>query len=212
MAMLDDVLVSLYDLVRFEARTISSTGTTTAGGHSFEDLVSQKVHGLSRKLGFLSNPARHTLDLPTFSGIKHQFDCSFTLDDILFLVECKRRKMSTKEQIYYFNSTVSDYVLGCRLRGLQKKLGALFLSTAEVDNNSLNYALSYGITVIDPTHPPIGVLVKQSKDSELTIALERLRSEIPNESPLREPKLRQEFSPAELLRAYLFLASRSHSQ
>ena len=209
--LLDEILADLCSLVRDEAKNVTSEGSSSSGGHSFEDAVSRRVHKLSKQLGFQSISARHVLDLPTFSGIKHQFDCSFTIGNATYAVECKRRKLATKNQVYYFNSTVSDYLLGCRLHGLQNRIRGVFLSTAEVDDNSLAYAMSYGMTVIDPVHPPIETMIKWTKDGDLLVALNRLKERMPSESPLAFPTLRQEFSSSELLREYLFLLSRSQS-
>ena len=203
-----EVLTELYDLVCHEAGSVPPTGTTPAGGHSFENLVSQRLHGLSKEWDFRSDPARYTLDRPTFSGIRHQIDIPFILESRMYLLECKRRKISTKEQMHYFNSIISDYVLGSRLKGLRYRYKGIFLSTAEVDSNSLSYAISFGITVVDPIHPPVEVMRKRSKDTNFRNALGLLLRKLPAENPLYDPRVEQEFLPADLLREYEFLASR----
>ncbi len=203
-----EVLSELYDLVCREACSVPPTGTTPAGGHSFENLVSQRLHSLSKEWGFRSNPARYTLDRPTFSGIRHQIDSLFILESgVMHLLECKRGKISTKVQMHYFNSIISDYVLGSRLKGLHYRYKGIFLSTAEVDSNSLTYAISFGITVVDPVHPPVEVMKKRSKDLNFKNVLSLLLRKMPGESPLYDPRLEQEFLPADLLREYEFLVS-----
>ena len=203
-----EILAELHDLVCHEASSVPPTGTTPAGGHSFENLVSQRLHGLSKEWDFRSNPARYTLDRPTFSGIRHQIDSLFILESRMYLLECKRRKISTKEQMHYFNSIISDYVLGSRLRGQHYRYKGIFLSTAQVDSNSLTYAMSFGITVVDPVHPPVEVMMKRSKDANFRTALSLLLGRMPGENPLYDSRLEQEFLPADLLREYEFLASR----
>jgi hypothetical protein len=203
-----EVLAELHDLVCHEAGSVPPTGTTPAGGHKFENLVSQRLHRLSKEWGFRSNPARYTLDRPTFSGIRHQIDSLFILESRMYLLECKRRKISTKEQMHYFNSIISDYVLGSRLKGLHHKYKGVFLSTAEVDSNSLTYAISFGITVVDPIHPPVEVIRRRARDPNFRNAVGSLLQKLPGENPLYWPRLEQEFQPADLTREYEYLASR----
>lgn len=205
--MLPIVLGELYVLVRREGKAIGGTPGTSGGGHTFEDSVSRRIHGLSKDLGFRSISARHTLELPTFSGIRHQIDCSFDIADISYLLECKRRKMSTKDQIHYFNSVIADYTLGLRLKNANRSVKGIFLSTAAIDDNSLAYSLAYGLSIIDPVHPPLELLISREKDESLKSALVALREKIPPFNPLHYDRLAQEVAPETLLREYKFLLS-----
>ncbi len=206
--MLSKVLSELYELTVKEAESMGKRRGTTEEGHSFEDVVSHTIHRMSKDVGFRSISARHTLELPTFSGIRHQFDCSFVLDDVIYLVECKRRKVSMKAQIHYFNSIVTDYVLGLKLRNENPMIKGVFLSTAELDDNSIAYATAYGLTVVDPAHPPLEYLIAKENNPDLRRALFALKEKVPSVSPLRNNRLFQEQTPMTLLREYEFLMSR----
>ena len=83
-----EVLTELYDLVCHEAGSVPPTGTTPAGGHSFENLVSQRLHRLSKEWNFRSDPARYTLDRPTLTGIRHQIDIPIILESRKYMLEC----------------------------------------------------------------------------------------------------------------------------
>jgi hypothetical protein len=204
---LQKVLQELYLLVRREGLAIGGAGGTSDAGHTFEDTVSRRIHALSKDLGFQSTPARHTLELPTLSGTKHQIDCSFNIAEVSYLVECKRRKASAKDQIHYFNSVIADYTLGLRLRNAGHLVKGIFLSTAPVDDNSLAYSLAYGLAVIDPAHPPIEFLVAREKDESLKRAIVAFGEKVPPFNPLHRDRLNQEFAPETLLREYKFLLS-----
>ncbi len=139
--------------------------------------------------------------------MKHQFDCWFGRENLDYVVECKRRKIATKEQIYYLNARIIDYILGLRkVDGkMDRRIKGVFVSTAPVDDNSLAYSFAYGITVIEPMSPPIECLLLGSHDSSLTDALTRLQTVVPKFNPIFDDKYEIEPSPETLVKDYRYL-------
>jgi len=172
---IDSLLSALYLLVKEEEKEITSR-TGIGAGHAFEDTTAQKIYFHAKELGLRPNPPRYTLDYPTFSGNVHQFDASFRFGNITYVIECKKRKMAAKEHIYYFNSKVLDYVLGAKVRGESFPMKGIFLSTVEVGETSMIYAIAYGILVIDPASPPVEHMMSTlSEGSALWKALQDLK-------------------------------------
>jgi hypothetical protein len=83
-------------------------------GHMFENHVAVILNTF-RDISEVK--VRRPIGYPTISGIKdHQFDCSFKLRDTRFVVECKKQnKLASKNQIYYFNSTITDHILDMKI-------------------------------------------------------------------------------------------------
>lgn len=155
--------------------------TDIGAAHAFEDATAQKIYFHAKGLGLRPTPPRHTLNYPTFSGDTHQFDASFRVGNITYVIECKKRKMAAKEHIHYFNSKVLDYVLGARARGESFPMKGIFLSTVEVGEASMIYAIAYGIMIIDPVSPPIEhMMATVSRNSPLWRALQDLKDKLPN--------------------------------
>jgi hypothetical protein len=128
----------------------------------------------------------------------HQYDCSFKLDYTTYVIECKRQTgLASKNQIYYFNSTISDHILGMRADRLVNDLRGIFLSTTYLDEKSMIYAITNGIKFITPQYPPLEfVLNRINRDSDLAKAITYLLSELPIRSPLfSEPIQRIEPAP-----------------
>ena len=110
-SLLGQLFSSLYSLVKEEAK-VKRKMTRTRAGHLFENVTAQKIYSHARSLGLRPNPPRHTLSYPTFSGGSYQFDASFSLGDVTYVIECKRTKMPAKVHIHYFNSQILDYLFG----------------------------------------------------------------------------------------------------
>ena len=141
--------------------------TRTRAGHLFENVTAQKIYSHARSLGLRPNPPRHTLNYPTFSGGSYQFDASFSLGDVTYVIECKRTKMPAKGHIHYFNSQILDYLLGAKIRKQNLVMKGIFLSTVKVRESSMIYAIANGITVIDPVSPPLEYMVSTLKEGSV---------------------------------------------
>jgi len=178
--MIDSLLSTLYLLVKEETK--KTKGKTDIGAaHVFEDTTAQKIYHHAKELGLQPNPQRYTLNYPTFSGNTYQFDASFRLGNITYVIECKKRKMAAREHIYYFNSKVLDYVLGARVRGGSFPMKGIFISTVKVGKTSMIYAIAYGILVIDPSSPPVEhMMATVVPNSALWRALQDLKGKLPN--------------------------------
>jgi len=199
---------SLYSLVREEAKVKRKMDRTKAG-HLFEDVTAQKIYSHARSLGLRPNPPRHTLSHPTFSGGFYQFDASFSLDDVIYVIECKRTKMPAKVHIHYFNSQILDYLLGAKKRKENSVMKGIFLSTVRVRESSVIYAIANGITVIDPVSPPLEYMVSTLKDgSVLSKAMKQLLVKWPDSSSILDFDRVRRWSASNLLKEYRFLCKR----
>lgn len=126
-------------------------------GRTFEDKTAEQIYAVARELGFQPNPPRLTLELPTLSGNRHQFDASFQHENIYYLVECKNTKTAAKDYIYYFYSKILDYIYASD-DGIQFK--AIFVCAVEVPDSAWRYSIAYGVRVLDPVSPPLEYMIK----------------------------------------------------
>lgn len=197
----------MYNLVRSEATQKDKSSSRI--GYKFENIAAQRIYHLAKELGLKPNPPRYTLKYPTFSGNFHQFDNSFTFKRIIYVIECKRREVSAKDHIYYFNSKILDYLFGAKVRRENLPMKGIFLSTIEVGESSMIYAIAYGITVIDPRSPPIEHMLLTSKeDSPVHKALEELRQKLPDQTRILDFEHTLTKKPADLYKKYRYLCKR----
>ena len=208
--MINELLSALYLLVKEQAGAMRKGGTDADAGRRFEEATAQKVYVYAKDLGLRPNPPRHTLERPTLSGTQYQFDSSFMFGDTVYVVECKRRKMAAKEHICYFSSKILDYILGASLIGEPLSMWGIFLSTTDVGQNSMIYAIAYGIIVVAPSSPPLDhILLTLPKDSALFRAVAELRSKFSNLADVGLSLTKgSRIPPADLYREYKFLRLR----
>ena len=129
-------------------------------GRTFEDKTAEQIYSVARELGFHPYPPRLTLELPTVSGNRHQFDASFQREDTYYLVECKNTKTAAKDYLYYFYSKILDYVYAS---GDGSQFKAIFVCAVEVPDSAWRYSIAYGVRVLDPISPPLEYMIKTSE-------------------------------------------------
>jgi hypothetical protein len=142
-------------------------------GHRFEDETSEQIYHFAREAGFDAYPPRTTLNLPTRSGNRHQFDSAFRRGGEIFVVECKNTREAAKEYLYTFNAKILDYV-----HAMEPKQGisfrGFFLSTVPVAYSAWRYGLAYGIRIVDPDSPPPEYVIKNQDDESLVIGFKKI--------------------------------------
>ena len=139
-------------------------------GADFEDEVSAKIYDVALELGFQPNTPRLTLQLPTRSDNKHQFDASFETKNTYYLVECKNTQTAAKDYVYYFNSKIQDY----RQRNPNYGFKGIFLCAVQIPDSAWRYAIAYGLRLLDPESPPPEYMFENcDEDPFLADALER---------------------------------------
>ena len=158
---IDKLIVALYDLLAEETRILDKEASTREG-FSFEDRVSQRAYECIRKYPVCVLPPRSTLNYPTVSGLKHQFDGIIIDGNAFFVIECKRRGLALIDQIFSFNSKILDYALKDSFAS-NFRINGIFLCTAKINENIRKYALAYGVLPIDLTLPPIEVMIDKVK-------------------------------------------------
>jgi hypothetical protein len=132
--------------------------------------VSNRIYDLALEMGFKPNPPRLTLDLPTRSDNKHQFDASFTNQNTYYLVECKNTQTAAKDYVYYFNSKILDYI-HCNP---ELNFKGLFLCAVRIPDSAWRYSIAYGLRLLDPESPPPEYMIKTcGNDSALATVLRR---------------------------------------
>jgi len=128
---------------------------------------------------------RKELELPTFSGLKHQFDVSLPDNDLYWVIECKRKKSARAEkaQIYAFVAKLLDHTFGLKSNNLHYKIKGVFVSSAKLTDPGRLFALSFGVIPIDPTLPPIEYLLTKAKTKALRVELEILKEKFSHTLP-----------------------------
>ena len=180
--MTDELIAFLYGKIAKETERVRARRPTTREGFALEKTleldIAQFCHEKARSIK--PYPARCELDAPTFSGQKHQFDLMFQDADRYVVGECKRRKgTSTRDQILTFGAKLIDYGLGFYIHGHESSIRGLFLSTAQIPDGSVIYALGTGIEPVSPNFPPIEYLLTTSKEgTPLRQELIELKKEI----------------------------------
>ena len=201
--MINQVFSKLYEAVVDEC-DIESKGNASKAGHEFEDRI---VGVLSRFVPVSNVKARCTLSYPTLSGLeKHQFDCVFTINNLTYVIECKKqKKKASKNQIYYFNSTITDHALGMKADGVNREIRSIFLSTTDFDYASAIYAVLNGIRVITPKRPPPEYLVDQiDSGSDMFRRVSSIIKMMPEKNPLFLSKIKRlERTPAYVYKLYI---------
>jgi hypothetical protein len=157
-------MVALNDLLLNE-RKVSNEEYSSKAGFSFEDHVSQGAYECVRRYPVSVLPARSTLNYPTVSGLKHQFDVTVIEANTFYVIECKRRGMALIDQIFSFNSKILDYALKKDFAAHFRVKG-VFLCTAEANDNIRRFAFAYGISVLDAAMPPIEVMIDKTSERD----------------------------------------------
>jgi len=156
---IDKLIVALYDLLVEEAK--SAKEASSKEGYYFEERVSHRAYECIRKYPVSVLPPRSTLNYPTVSGLRHQFDGIIIDGNTFFVIECKRRGLALIDQAFSFNSKILDYALNASFsRGFQIK--GIFLCTARITENIRKYALAYGILPIDSILPPVELMIDKT--------------------------------------------------
>lgn len=202
---------TLYSLVQEEAK-LAVGGSKSSLGHEFEDKVAKSIWQCARLSHVQTLPPRHTLDLPTVSGQKHQFDAAYRVDKNFHVFECKRTKTTPIEDVYYFNAKIIDYALKFNPESKPFLLKGTFVSYNETGDQSLTYALAYGLEIIDPVTPPLEIVVGTAKDTNLKNAVEHFRETLPRLEKVLFKKSEDNVDPAELCKMYRFYVRRWAAQ
>jgi hypothetical protein len=168
-AIIDRLIVTLFTLIGDECK--ASAKPSSKEGFSFEDRVSKKAYTYIRKYPVTVFPPRSTLNYPTVSGLKHQFDGIVMDENTFYVIECKKRGTAVIDQMFSFNAKILDYALKDAFAS-NFQIKGIFLCTAEVNENIRKYALAYGILPIDSKLPPIQVMIDQIHEND------KLRSEL----------------------------------
>lgn len=177
------MLAKLYDLlfklVLKEKRT-PKKGSRQRLGHDFEDSVYKIIWEWANTSNAQPLPPRHTLVLPTISGHTYQFDAGYKSGNTYHLFECKRVKMSVTENVHYFTSKIIDYQYKMDPNISPNEFQGTFISNSEVGDQSLEYALAYGITVVDPETPPLELILSTKIEENLKIVIKDFLDSLPN--------------------------------
>lgn len=196
---LSDIMKDLHKLVKEHD---DGTRRKIKEGHEFENEVAKIISTYTNELDLEVYNPRKTLPFMTYSSILHQLDGVFKFGSTFYLIECKNRKMVSLEQIGYFNSKLLDYSLGAWKSGLAQCIKGLFLASSSIGDNPLKYALSYGITVIDPETPALCHMVSTTSDTDLKQAFMRLYNIIEVDFDYLHPSLTD---PEKCLKDYRYL-------
>jgi len=162
---IDKVIAALYDLIVGERKLLTTKKPSSKEGFSFEDRVSRHVYECIRKYPVSVSPPRTTLNYPTVSGLRHQFDVIVREGNTFFVIECKRREVALIDQVFCFNSKILDYALKGSFSS-DFRIKGIFLCTAEITENIRKYALAYGIVPIDSTLPPVELMLDKTDEGD----------------------------------------------
>jgi hypothetical protein len=203
--MLEGLICALYELV---VKSSQSEGKDRiSAGHEFEEETARLVYSHEKIEGLKANPPRLTLQMPTISGLAYQFDASFSYRDAIFLIECKKRKslLTGIELVHYFASKILDYALAANRSGSLLKMRGIFMSTQDTGDSGHVYGLSFGVRVIDPSHPPVEFILSRLPDSEAALrrSFQELQRKVDTDfvNDLRN-------SPSSVYKDYQFLRGR----
>ncbi len=200
---LDPLFRALYALT-IEQSSRSKGESRIRAGHSFEDATAKSVYTYGRECGLEAFLPRHTMNIPTLSGNSYQFDASFSHEQTVYVVECKRRQLSAAEHVPYFVSKVLDHSIA--IRGKGSRIRGIFLSSVEVGQSSMQFGFAFGLKIINPEYPPLEELFFRCHGKEpLTRAIRKLWEELDSTDPLNP---RVSSSPQTILKSYEFLKRR----
>ena len=172
---LSNIMKDLHLLVK---ELDDGTRRKSKEGHEFENDVAKIISIYKNELDLEVYNPRTTLPFMTYSSISHQLDGVFKFGSTYYLIECKHRKTVSLEQIGYFNSKLLEYSLGAWKSGLSQCFKGLFLASSPIGDNPLKYAISYGITVVDPETPALCHMISTTTDNDLKQAFFRLYNTI----------------------------------
>ena len=195
---------TLFELVRAKKGGANSR----VAGYKFEDLTAMKIYSFAREYGFEAFQPRYTIPYPTLSGAHHQFDACYKEGNTFHVFECKKIKIPLKQHIYYFNSKIFDYVLAAWKSGSDFRIKGTFLSTVDVGDSVMAYALSYGLTVIDPSSPPIEYMLRSDINPKLRRTLRDFKVSLPQSLDVLKRKTITGKTGKELCSEYRFLVKR----
>lgn len=170
LTVIDRVIMVLYDVVSEESKVMDKKSSSKEG-FSFEDRVSQKAYECIRGYPISVLPPRSTLNYPTVSGLKHQFDGIVSESNIFYVIECKKRGITVIDQVFSFNSKILDYALDEEF-AKNLRIKGIFLCTARINDNIRKYALAHRILPLDSTLPPLQVMINKTERKD------RLRQEL----------------------------------
>lgn len=184
---IDKLIANLFIIIRNECK--ASVKSSSKEGFTFEDKVSQKAYACMREYPVTVFPPRSTLNYPTISGLKHQFDGIVMDENVFYVIECKKRGTAAIDQVFGFNSKILDYALKYDFSS-NFQIKGIFLCTAKINENTRKYAFAYGIIPIDPAFPPLQAIIdkipKEDKLRDEFLELKR-RLMIPLPDALKEP-------------------------
>jgi hypothetical protein len=203
--MLEGLLCALYQLV---VKSSQSEGKDRiSAGHEFEEETARLIYSHEKTEGLKANQPRLTLQMPTISGLAYQFDASFSYRDALFLIECKKRKslLTGTEVVHYFTSKILDYALAAERSGTKLKMRGIFMSTQDTGDSGHVYGLSFGVRVIDPSHPPVEFMLSRLPPSEAALKQSLLALQEKADSDFVTD---QRTSPSSVYKEYQFLHRR----
>ena len=181
---IENLLAYLFEIVETESKTLRKTISSSKAGFKLEDSICLKIAEfcIKYRMDYVNvYPPRYDLDLPTFSGERHQLDLVIQHNNTYFLGESKRRegKGATKDQLRCFSAKLIDYGLGAYKSHLNTFFRGLFLSTDNIPDPTAVYAIGCGITVISPYFPPVEYLLSELDEaSMLRKNLNELKKEI----------------------------------
>src|SRR5947209_1245877 len=201
--MIGRVINLLYEIVK-EEHLAERNRYSSAAGHDFENSVADKLRQLEPVISDIKT--RRPTIYPTLSGIRtHQYDCSFNFNSTTYVIECKKQgQAASKNQIYYFNSTILDHIMGIKSNALSNDIRGIFLSTTDLDGKSIIYAMTNAIKVITPNYPPLELMISRADgSSDMANSLKRILSQLPARNPLFCNAInRMDPTPAELFENY----------
>lgn len=164
------VLKTLFKLACEQARLprMGRSAQASIQGHRFEDTAAKAAYEALVHVGVTPRQPRHTLALPTVSGLRHQFDIVVPDGSRWFTIELKHRSSAQIEQLYAFVAKLLDYALAARLHGTGHEFTGVFVSTApRLNDHFRQFALAYGVVAIAPDLPPCQVLEECPQDESV---------------------------------------------
>jgi len=167
---IDRVIMILYGVLSEESK-VTDKKSSVKEGFSFEDRVSQKAYESIRGYPISVFPPRSTLNYPTVSGLRHQFDGIVSESNIFYVIECKKTGITVIDQVFSFNSKILDYALDEEF-AKNFRIKGIFLCTARINDNIRKYALAHRILPLDSTLPPMQVMINKTEHND------RLRQEL----------------------------------
>lgn len=204
------IVTTLYRLACEQSKLprIGRSAEASIQGHRFEDLAAKAAYEALVQVGVMPRLPRHTLQLPTLSGLSHQLDLVVSEGLTLFAIELKHRSLSNIDQLQAFIAKLLDYALAARNLGTGHRFSGVFVSTASSLNDHFRqYALAYGVLPIAKDLPPCVVLHECPGDP--TVRRDALDLSARLAVPLPEATImRQRNDPSVLLQEWKALALR----